>query len=107
MPDARGWLWGGMGELIDYFADIVIDMLCIPMVSEPMYRRGFLVALAFTFLIGKGTRVFLFARGRILTFFSTIQPSLKPSPSGYERMNGCTTGVITIVALAVFSCASV
>jgi hypothetical protein len=96
-----------MGELVDYFANIVIDFLCIPMVSEPMYRRGFLVALVFTFLIGKGTRMFLFARGQIVTFFSTIQPSLKPSPSGYERMNGCTAGMITIGALAVISCTSV
>ncbi len=95
-----------MGELIDYFTDIALELLCIPLVSEPMFRRGFLVAMFVAFVIGRGARMFLHARGQIIAFYSTIQPSLKPSPSGYERMNGCMGGVITIGilgAIAAFS----
>lgn len=99
-----------MGELIDiildlinYFVDVILDLVCMPLLSNPGYRQGFITASIVTLIIGWLSRLFLAARGKITVFFAEVPPSLKSSPSPYKRMNGCLVGAATIALLAGIS----
>ncbi len=102
----HNWFWGGMIELLEDFAKFFFELVCIPFLTEPVYLKGVLVGMAIALVIGTTARIFLYARGKILVFFATVPPSLKPSPSPNERMNGCLFGVIILFLLAVITLTS-
>ncbi len=90
---------GGMVELLEKIGNIFIDLVCVPFLGDAMFRKGFLVALAVALMLGQGARMFLYVRRQYLAFFAIVQPSLKPSPSPFQRMNGCALGVIVLIIL--------
>lgn len=69
--------------------------------GDSLYGRGVAVGLGIAFVIGFLTRYFLSARGDILAYFATVQPSLKPSPSPFERSIGCFFGLLAFLFFAV------
>ena len=60
-----------MIEIIDWAADLIIELLILPLVNDDMYRRGFLVALLTCFTIGQGAGIFLRARAQIHNAFAS------------------------------------
>lgn len=68
-----------------------------PLVTDAMYRRGFLTALVFGYILGKVGSFILYARAQILAFFQpTALPATRPGPSGSDRAKGCGTGVVKL-----------
>jgi|CXWK01.1.fsa_nt_gi hypothetical protein len=102
----QGSYRGGMLEFLEDFAKIFFDLVCIPFLTEPVYLKGVLVGLVIAFVMGTTARIFLYARGKVQVFFAAVPPSLKPSPSPKERMNGCMFGVIILFLLAVITLTS-
>jgi len=91
-----------MVELLEDFAKFLFDLFLEP---SGLYLRGvctgLLVALAAGWTIQKAFSAF----NKILVFFAIVQPNLKPSPSPYERMNGCLLGLITLLFLGAVALA--
>ena len=85
-----------MVELLEDFAKIFFDLVCIPFLTEPEYLRGFGVALLLALLVGQVARALLYARGQWNAYFASVQPSLKPSPSPYARTKGCFISVVIV-----------
>lgn len=90
-----------MQELGDLLATILKHIFLEPLTSDAGFRNGFGLALFITFAVGYASRAFLAARGKVTAFFAIQQPSLKPTDSGFQRMNGCLGGVATIVVLSI------
>jgi len=95
-----------MVELLEDIAKIFFDLVCIPFLTEPAYLKGFLVGMTVALVLGTTARIFLYARGKVQVFFATVPPSLKPSPSPNERMNGCMFGLFILFLLAVITLTS-
>lgn len=98
--------WGGMLDLFEDFAKFFFELVCIPFLNDPAYSKGIFVGMMIALVMGTTARIYLYARGKILVFFAAVPPSLKPSPSPNERMNGCMFGVIILFLLAVITLTS-
>lgn len=96
-------LWRGMLDFIDAIIDGFIDLVFTPLVTESLYRRGFITALILGFFIGKISRAILYARALILQFFGpSTSPATKSGPSSYDRMRGCSSGFIRLIFISIF-----
>ena len=89
-----------MGDLINFIFDQFLDLVCFPLLGGGPYLRGFLVGTLSALVVGWSARFILFHRGRMQYFFDTVQPSLRPSPGGYDRMRGCSCSGMLLVIFA-------
>jgi hypothetical protein len=90
-----------VGDLVNFIFDHFLDSLCFPLLGGGPYLRGFLFGTLSALALGWSARFILFHRARILVFFATVQPSLKPSASGYERMRGCSCSALLLATLGL------
>ncbi len=60
-----------MIEFIDSMADLFMELFILPFISSEMYLRGFFAALVLSFILSSIARIFLDARSKILTAFSS------------------------------------
>ena len=90
-----------MGDLVNFIFDHFLDSLCFPLLGGGPYLRGFLFGIVSALVVGLLSRFALFHRARMVTFFATVQPSLKPSASGYERMRGCSCSALLLATLGL------
>ncbi|MBP6016098.1 MAG: hypothetical protein KA586_05205 [Candidatus Promineofilum sp.] len=88
-----------MGDLINFIFDQFLELFFFPLLGSEPYLRGFFFGVLSAVAAALSWRFASFHRGRILYFFATVQPSLRPSPSGFERMRGCS---LSVVLLAIF-----
>ncbi len=88
-----------MGELIDFLFDHLHELICFPLLGgNGAYRHGFLIGILVTVALGWLWQAYCLHRARIFYFFATIPPSLRPSPSGFQSMAGCSrSGCILII----------
>lgn len=96
-------------DIISRLVDYAFDFACIPLISDTMFRRGFIVALITGLVVGKVSSWLIYWRGLIRAFFqpSAIPvPSSRPGPSGLERARGCLTGMLllTLAGVVAFIC---
>ncbi len=82
------------------------DLLLSPLVTDSLYRRGFLAGVFTTVAIGwLGARLLAMiqsARAAIAAFFQPSPlPATRPGPSGYDRARGCSTGVLLLAGLLI------
>ncbi len=92
-----------MLDFIDAVIDGFIDLVFTPLVTESMYRRGFITALFLGYLAGWLGRKILYARALILQFFGpSTSPATKAGPSSYDRMRGCSSGFIRLTFISIF-----
>lgn len=90
-----------MGDLINFIFDQFLDLVCFPLLSGGAYLRGFLFGAGSALVVGWLSKFTLFHRGRMLYFFATIPPSLRPSQSGFDSMRGCSRSAFLLAAVAV------
>jgi len=91
-----------MVDLIDAVIDGFIDLIFTPLVTESMYRRGFITALFLGYLAGWLGRKILYARALILQFFGpSSSPATKPGPSSYDRARGCGAGFVRLTFVSI------
>ena len=90
-----------MGDLVNFIFDHFLDSLCFPLLGGGPYLRGFLFGTLSTVILGLSWKFASIHRARMVTFFATVQPSLKPSASGYERMRGCSCSALLLATLGL------
>ncbi len=91
-----------MGDIINFLFDRLHEILGLSEFAiSGDYKHGFLVGIGLALVVGWLSRMFLFHRGRILYFFATIPPSLRPSPSGFQSMMGCSRSGCVLLILAI------
>lgn len=82
--------------------DILQNGLFIPLTTDVMFLRGFCWALLVAGIVGGVSRAILFRWRKIQAFFKPSQlPATVPGPSGYQRMNGCFTSALGLLALGL------
>ncbi len=91
-----------MLDFIDAIIDGFIDLVLTPLITESLYRRGFITALILGFVIGRLARAILYARALILQFFSpSTSPATRPGPSSYDRLRGCGSGFVRLTFISI------
>ena len=90
-----------MGDLVNFIFDLFLDRFFFPLLGSETYLRGFLFGTLSTVILGLSWKFASIHRARMVTFFATVQPSLKPSASGYERMRACSCSAILLAILGV------
>lgn len=80
--------------------DILQNGLFIPLTTDVMFLRGFCWALLVAGVVGGVSRAFLFRWRKVQAFFKPIPlPATIPGPSGYQRVGGCATDLLGLIAI--------
>lgn len=95
-----------MGEIVNFLFDRLHELLGLTEYSSSgAYWRGLAVGFAAAVAIGWLWGAYRIHSRQIHYFFDTIPPSLRPSPSGYQSMLGCSRSgciLVSIVAVLLF-----
>ena len=90
-------------DIIDRIMDCLSDLLLRPLLTDPMYRRGFASAIVVGFTLNKLLSRFFAARALIMAFFQpSAMPASRPGPSGADRARGCGYGIVRLIILGGF-----
>jgi len=91
-------------DIVSRLVDFAFDYTCLPLFSDGMFRRGFLVALIGGWVASKLGGWLLFQREKVRAFFrpgAIPVPSSRPGPSGMDRGRGCVSGMFMLFAAGV------
>jgi hypothetical protein len=95
-----------MGELINTLFDRLHELLGLPLFfSSGKYRLGTLFGFLMAGAVGWLSNMYVVHRRRMENYFATIPPSLRPSPSGFQSMVGCSRSgciLVTITGVLLF-----
>jgi hypothetical protein len=85
-----------MLDIFDDLFDLITDFVCVP---SGIYSRGLLVGASLVVIFALCYRETIRDWKKIQAFFKPIDPSLKPSPSGYQSMVDCLGGLLRLFLL--------